>query len=92
MPIYCNPATQEYYSVSKSIDSKPNQWCGKHTRYDDVGNPISDYPHLREAAPLTNYAEVDWKKKYLDIDLEMYFAQGQLEAIKEVLFPRKHKY
>ena len=92
MPIYCNPATQEYYTVDESPLDKPNPWCGKHTRYDNVGNPISDYPHLREAAPLTNYIEVDWEKKYLDIDLELYFVQSQLAEIKTVLFPRKHKY
>jgi len=46
---------------------------------------------LRDAPPLSNYEEVNWEEKYLDIDLELYFALGKLEKIKDIVFPNKCK-
>jgi hypothetical protein len=62
-----------------------------HTHYDDSGNVMSVQQNysLRNAPCLSNYQEVNWEKKYLDIDLELYFAKKQLEAILQVFIPRK---
>ena len=80
---YCNASTQDYYTA----------WNGQYNRFDDAGNliPEKNSPQLRDKPPLSNYTEVEWEKKYLDIDLEMYFAESQLNDIKKVLFPRKNE-
>ena len=80
-----NFATQEMTYASPII-------APTHTHYDDTGNVMSVQKNysLRNAPPLSNYQEINWEKKYLDIDLELYFARKQLEAILKVFIPRKY--
>jgi hypothetical protein len=63
------------------------QMAPTHTHYDDTGNVMSVQKNysLRNAPPLSNYIDVNWAKKYLDADIELYFAQEQLKAIKKIL-------
>jgi hypothetical protein len=83
-PQYNNFATQEM-TFSDPLTAPT------HTHYDDSGNVMSVQQNysLRNAPCLSNYQEVNWEKKYLDIDLELYFAKKQLEAILQVFIPRK---
>ena len=80
-----NFATQEMTRASPML-------APTHTHYDDTGNVMSVQKNysLRNAPAISNYQEVNWEKKYLDIDLELYFAQKQLEAILKVFIPRKY--
>jgi len=80
-----NFATQEMTYESPII-------APTHTHFDDTGNVMSVQKNysLRNAPRLSNYQDVNWEKKYLDIDLELYFAQKQLEAIQKVFLPHKY--
>ena len=85
--------TPPCYNFATQQMTQPDPlWAATHTHYDDSGNVMSVQKNysLRNAPPLSNYTEVNWEKKYLDADIELYFAQNQLKAIQNVLIPRKY--